>query len=190
MNANPRDEMSQVTIAALVERVNQLSQAAGLPPISIAEPFPSEVWYDGMSEPDEHGAVRLQYVEETVRPMLQDRLDAINAGITDEDRKLTIADRYFVRQAIETFGDQLSRKQVDTIFLNTGQWALQTSLVGRQYPVEANDKGHAGQRLGNHYLMTFGPSATAAGKEVEKRYIDAIEAAERGGDGGTFTVHG
>lgn len=170
--------MSEITIAALVARVNELSAAAGLPPISIAEPLPTtETWTDGMSEPDVHGAVKLQYVEELLRPALQADLDRINAGKRSTDPSfLNLPTRYFVRQALDSFRN-LDSHQVATILLNTGQHARSGTLVGRMYPVSANDLHREGEILSTDYAMTYGPTAEAAGQEIDARYRDAIRAA-------------
>lgn len=171
--------MSEVTIAALVERVNELSALAGKPPLSIAEPLPTtETWTDGMSEPDTHGAVKLQFVEETLRPALKEHLDRINAGKKPSDPSyMNLPARYFVRQAIDTYAHQLDDHQINTILLNTGQHARSGTYVGRVYPVEADHLGREGNPLSTEYAMTYGPTADEAGREIEVRYWDVIHSA-------------
>lgn len=191
-----------LALAALTARVNELSEAQGLPPL---EPFPTDglddqpqtgaatavddldslTFRNGMSEPDEFGAVILEDLERRVRPALQADLEAKN---------LRIHQRQFVAEALDVWGDQLNDEQRAHIAMNTGDNA-RAYLAGRwgravkvaYVPFRGRYAWREVDTLPDHGT-TVGPTAAEAVAEIEKNFRQAIKDAVD--NGGTFTIRG
>jgi hypothetical protein len=184
---------------ALVARVNELSRAQNLDPIrpedyedgaTPAQPSTPEESVDldalefreGMSEPDEFGAVILEDLERRVRPDIDQELEA---------RNLKMHQRHFVEAAGDVWDDRLNDVQRAHITMNTGDNAkpYAAGRFGRAVKVEqVNQRGRLQWRevdtLPNHGT-TIGPSAAKAVAEIERSMRKAIaDAVDNGGSFG------
>jgi hypothetical protein len=104
---------------SIEERLARIEQALGLAyDKPVVDPFP-EYW-NGMSEPDEFGRVKLEHVENVLRPQLEGPLKAVNASLPTW---------YFVAEAADVF-KALSESQYQHIAMNTGTNASK-GFIGR-----------------------------------------------------------
>lgn len=149
---------------ATLEASARTTEGGGTQPQPAPGPGPAVPQYrfvNGMTEPDEHGRVRLEAVER----------ERAQYGDWYRSKNAPLPEYFFVRAALTTFA--LNDRQRNNIISNTKENAIMRQGRAAVVYIDQAGRGHEEPWPTNDTISTFAESAEGAAQEVIAKYRDA-----------------